>query len=107
MMLGARTDDYFPLFIHKFNNNCSEFARANRRSFNKSFDISTEINDDAAKKSTVAIRIQNTPTLRLVRNVSLTRLDSVVIVGSVIALFFGSSVLGLAEIIYIWLIRKF
>lgn len=59
------------------------------------------------RNSTIEIVIQNKPTLRLIRNVTFTRLDFIVSIGGIIGLFFGASVLGLTEIIYIWLVRKF
>lgn len=57
--------------------------------------------------STVIIEIANKPTIRLIRNVTFTRLDFIVSIGSIIGLFFGASILSLAEIVYIWSIRKF
>lgn len=57
--------------------------------------------------STIEIEIVNKPTIRLIRNVTFTRLDFVVSIGGIIGLFFGASILSLAEIIYIWTIRKF
>lgn len=57
--------------------------------------------------STVIIEIANKPTIRLIRNVKFTRLDFIVSIGSIIGLFFGASILSLAEIVYIWSIRKF
>lgn len=59
------------------------------------------------QNSTIELEIKNKPTLRFIRNVSFTRLDFVVSIGGIIGLFFGASILGLAEIIYIWCIRKF
>lgn len=56
--------------------------------------------------STIVIEIANQPTIRLIRNIKFTRLDFIVI-GSIIGLFFGASILSFAEIIYIWMIRKF
>lgn len=61
----------------------------------------------ATKNSTVVIKIENKPILRLIRNVSFSRLDFVVNISGIIGLFFGASILGLVEIIYIWLFRKF
>lgn len=59
------------------------------------------------KRSTVVIEIQNSPSIRYVRNVSFTRLNFIVTIGGVIGLFFGASILSLIEIIYIWFIRQF
>lgn len=59
------------------------------------------------EKSMITIEIQNTPTIRYIRNVSFTRLDYVVTIGGIMGLFFGASILGLFEIVYIWLIRRF
>lgn len=64
-------------------------------------------NELLVEQSSVVIEIQNEPTIRLVRNVSFTRLDFIVSIGGIIGLFFGASILGLVEIIYIWMIRKF
>lgn len=58
------------------------------------------------KSSTVMIEVQNMPTFQLIRNVSFDRLDFVVSIGGIIGLFFGASIIGLAEIIYIWILRK-
>lgn len=58
-------------------------------------------------RSTVEIEIMNKPTIRLIRNVTFTRLDFIVSIGGIIGLFFGASILSLAEIIYVWTIRKF
>lgn len=57
--------------------------------------------------STIEIEIANRPTIRLIRNVTFTRLDFIVSIGGIIGLFFGASILSLAEIIYIWTIRRF
>lgn len=57
--------------------------------------------------STIEIEIVNKPTIRLIRNVTFTRLDFIVSIGGIIGLFFGASILSLVEIIYIWMIRKF
>lgn len=56
--------------------------------------------------STVMIKVQNMPTFQLIRNVSFDRLDIVVSIGGIIGLFFGASIIGFAEIIYIWILRK-
>lgn len=66
-----------------------------------------EIGNINPKNSTVLIEIQNKPTLRVIRNVSFTRLDFVVCIGGIVGLFCGASILGLVEIVYIWMIRKF
>lgn len=59
------------------------------------------------RTSTIVIKIQNRPTLQLIRNVSFTRLDFIVSVGGVVGLFFRASILGVAEIVYIWAWRTF
>lgn len=56
--------------------------------------------------STVTIQIQNPPSLRFIRNVSHTPLDFVVNIGGIIGLFFGASIISLAEMVYIWTLRK-
>lgn len=59
------------------------------------------------RTTTVVIEILNNPTIRLVRNVTFSLLDFVVSIGGIVGLFFGASILGLFEIIYIWMMRKF
>lgn len=59
------------------------------------------------RASTVEIGVANKPTIRLIRNVTFTRLDFVVSIGGIIGLFFGASLLSLVEIIYIWVLRKY
>lgn len=62
---------------------------------------------EVPRASTVVIEVANKPTIRLIRNVTFTRLDFVVSIGGIIGLFFGASILSLLEIIYIWLLRKY
>lgn len=57
--------------------------------------------------SNFSMNIENTPTLRFIRNVNYTRLDFVVTIGGIVGLFFGASILGIVEIIHIWFIRRF
>ncbi|XP_031617624.1 uncharacterized protein LOC116337326 isoform X2 [Contarinia nasturtii] len=54
----------------------------------------------------MTVVIPNLPT-RLTRQLLFTSLDLVVTIGSIIGLFFGASFLSLAEIIYIWILRRF
>lgn len=62
--------------------------------------------DTVPRKSIVVIEIANKPTFRLLRDVSFSRLDFVVAIGSIIGLFFGASLLSLVEIIYMLIFRR-
>ncbi|XP_073946886.1 sodium channel protein Nach-like isoform X2 [Choristoneura fumiferana] len=61
----------------------------------------TWVSDDAVEGAMVTIRMTSLPTLRYERNLLRTNLDLVVSIGGTVGLFFGASLLSLAEIFYL------
>lgn len=56
--------------------------------------------------TTVTIEMNGQPN-NLIRSARLTHLDMFITIGNIIGLFFGASLLSLAEIVHLWILHRF
>lgn len=89
-------------FTFHYNNNfnCRFYKKRKARPY-----VSKNDSDPISGHTSVKIEVENNPK-KLTTEVSFSSLDFVVIIGSIIGLFFGASYLSLAELMYIWIWRK-
>lgn len=62
--------------------------------------------DDPGRMAQLTVAVQNVPVQRYRRRAAKTKLDAVVAVGGVVGLFFGASALSVAQLVYIWCLRR-